>query len=112
MPIQHREMFVQIEINYRNMDKSDAVNGHIEQELGSAVGRFSERLTRVEVHLSDENAGKSGPDDKRVMFEARPRGMDPIAVEARDNDMYKAISEAAGKLRRALTTRFEKADAH
>ncbi|TVQ62893.1 MAG: ribosome-associated translation inhibitor RaiA [Phycisphaerales bacterium] len=111
MPIQHREMFVQIEINYRNMDKTDAINAHIEQELEAAIGRFADRLTRVEVHLSDENAGKSGPDDKRVMFEARPRGMDPLVVEAKDEDMYKAISDAAGKLRRILTTRFEKADA-
>ena len=36
--------------------------------------RFSAHITRVEVHLGDENAGKRGSDDKRCMMEARLEG--------------------------------------
>jgi len=33
----------------------------IEGEVERAMGRFSDRLTRPEVYLSDENADKGGP---------------------------------------------------
>mgnify|MGYP006172692853 CR=1 FL=1 len=48
--------------------------------VDDALARVSSRLTRVEVHLADENAGKGGADDKRCMIEARPAGQSPVAV--------------------------------
>lgn len=36
-----------------------AVNDRINYELK----RFADKITRIEVHLSDENAHKGGPDD-------------------------------------------------
>lgn len=101
---------MQIQINYRDIEKTDALEERVEHEVDRSLGRFAERLTRLEIHLADENAHKQGNNDKRVMIEARPRGMDPIAVEHHADDMYRAIAEAAAKLQRALTTRFEKHD--
>ena len=100
----------QIQINYRDIPKTDAMDERVEHELTHALGHLTQRLTRVEAHLADENGHKRGGQDKRVMLEARPRGMDPIAVEHHGDDMYKTIADAAGKLKRALTTRFEKHD--
>lgn len=97
-----------IEISYQNLPHSDALNEHIRQQLDSTIGRFADRVTRVEVHVGDVNAGKSGPDDKRCMMEARPAGADPMVVEAHHSDLHTAIADAAGKLRRVLDKHYSK----
>lgn len=103
---------MQIQFNFANLDASDALEDHVRAELSSTIGRFTDRITRIEVHISDVNGHrKSGPADKRCMLEARPNGMDPIVVESSTDDYNTAVSDAAGKLRRALTTKLEKAEA-
>lgn len=101
-------MAMQVLVNYSNVDKSDSLESHVRTQIDAQLGRFAARLTRVEAHISDENARKSGPTDKRCTLEARPAGMKPIAVESRAADFYAAVTEAAGKLSRALHTRFER----
>ncbi|MEO1007368.1 MAG: HPF/RaiA family ribosome-associated protein [Planctomycetota bacterium] len=98
-----------VEISYANVESSDALERHVHEQLEAAIGRFGDKLTRVEVHLADENSSqKAGGDDKRCTLEARPRGRDPITVEARADDYYPAVRDAAGKLRRALASRLER----
>jgi len=99
---------MQIETSYRDMDKSDAIEAKVREAVEKAVGRFGDRVTRVEVHLGDVNAHKKGPDDKRCMIEARPAGADPVVAEAHDEDLYKAIGLAADKIKTVLTKHFEK----
>ena len=103
---------MQIEINYRDGKSSPALDERIRESLTSILSHVSSRLTRVEVHLGDENAQKEGGGDKRCLLEARPKGLDPIAVEVFGDDFYSAVDDAAGKLRRALTRTFDKLDAH
>lgn len=67
-----------------------------------ALYRFSERITRVEVHLNDENSHKNGQDDKRCMMEARLEGRQPTAVTDQAASMHQAINGAAEKLCRAI----------
>jgi len=50
------------------------------------------------VHLSDENADKSGEHDKRCLMEARLEGRQPIAVTHRAATLDQAIDGAADKL--------------
>lgn len=99
-----------IEISYSGTERSDALDARVREAIQHALARFAERLTRVESHLSDNNAAKSGPDDKSVVLEARPRGMDPIVVKESGSDLYEAVRSAAQKLSRALEHRFERAD--
>ena len=99
---------MQIQINFNHVDSSDALEEHVREQLDSAIGRFGDRITRVEAHLADQNADKHGPDDKRVRLEARPAGRDPLMVEATGDDFYKVVHEAAGKLRRLLTSKLER----
>ena len=99
-----------IEINYRDIQKTDAIEDHIRSVLDDALKHLSDRITRIEVHVGDDRPSEDVPNDKRCMIEARPRGMDPIAIEVREDDLYGAVSEAAGKLQRALTRRFEKSE--
>lgn len=98
-----------IQYNYANVDSSDALQEHVEQQLESQVGHLYKHLTGFEVHIADENSSKKhGPADKRCTIEARPRGRDPITVEAHADDFYPAIRDAAHKLRSALTSRLER----
>jgi len=103
---------MQVQVNFGGIPSSASLNEHVENELQDQLGHLSDRLTRVEVHLGDTNsAEKRGQDDKRCLLEARPMKMDPIVVEHRSDDIHNAVTDAAGKLRRALTTRFEKQNA-
>jgi ribosome-associated translation inhibitor RaiA len=77
-----------------------------------ALSRFSDRLTRVEVHLSDENGPKSGPDAKRCMMEARLRGRQPITVTHRAETLGQAIDGAVDRLQRLLDSAIERLRAH
>ena len=100
-----------IEISYSGTERSEALDTHVHEQVSHGLEHFVDRLTRVEVHLSDDNAKKAGKRDKRCVLEARPRGMDPIAVTEEGDDFYQVIHDATRKLGRALSTRFEKADA-
>ena len=68
----------------------------------STLSRFREQITRVEVHLSDENAHKSAQDDKRCMMEARLEGQRPTAVTHQAANLDQAINGAADKLQRSI----------
>jgi hypothetical protein len=75
-------------------------------ETARVLDRFAASLTRVEVHLSDENSRKGGDADKRCAVEARPSRSRPITVTATAGTVETALSRALGKVRRALTTAF------
>ncbi|MEM1098359.1 MAG: HPF/RaiA family ribosome-associated protein [Planctomycetota bacterium] len=102
---------MQIQINYGDIDGSPALQERVEDRLEHALQHVAARVTRVEVHLRDDNAGKAGSNDKRAVMEARPAGFDPITVDHAGDDIYGVIDEAAGKLGRAVKKLFEKADA-
>jgi hypothetical protein len=98
---------VHIQVNTDdNIEGREALARRVEAEIKAALGRFEDRLTRVEVHLSDENAGKAGSDDKRCLIEARPAGLRPVAVSHRAATLEQAYAGAAGKLRNLLESTF------
>ncbi len=101
-----------IEISYQNIKHSQAVDDHINEHLSDRLARFGDKLTRIEVHLGDVNAGKPGPDDKRCMIEARPARHDPLVVEAHHSDLYRAINDATQKIERVLDKKFAKSSHH
>jgi len=72
--------------------------------ISEKLSRFSHQITRVEVHLSDENGDKEGFNDKRCMIEARISGMKPIAVINHANTHEQAVEGAVDKLKTSLDT--------
>ncbi|OFY52182.1 MAG: ribosomal subunit interface protein [Bacteroidetes bacterium GWF2_41_31] len=70
--------------------------------ISEELSRFSQQITRVEVHLSDEDGNKDGFIDKRCMLEARLAGMKPIAVTHHANTHEQAIDGAIDKLKASL----------
>ena len=73
-----------------------------EEIVVAALEKFGTRITRVEVHLSDENSHKERGDDKRCVMEARPAGHQPVAVNHVADTLEHAIIGAAEKLERLL----------
>ena len=92
----------------------DAVHGFesaqkfSEDTLEKALRGLSDKLTRVEVWISDENGNKGGPDDKRCTMEAHPKGRKPVGVKNNAGDIPAAIRGAANKLASALEHEFHK----
>jgi ribosome-associated translation inhibitor RaiA len=94
---------VQVLVNSDNHIKGgESLTERVEAIVTDAVGRFADRITRVEVHLNDVNADKGGARDKRCMMEARLGGLAPIAVTDEAGTLLEAIEGAADKLERAL----------
>jgi hypothetical protein len=86
----------------RNIRASESLAAQVEAAVIGALGRFADQVTRVEVHLSDENGAKSGTDDKRCMMEARLEDRPPTAVTHRAATLEQAMDGAAGKLARSI----------
>jgi hypothetical protein len=94
---------MQVHTNTDRHIKGDAgLAAHVEAVVAGALGRFTERTTRVEVHLSDENGARGGADDIRCLMEARLEGRPPTAVSHQAASVREAIDGAAGKLARAI----------
>ncbi len=94
-------MKIQVNTDH-NIEGHEALAAHVSSLVESALGRASEHITRVEVHLSDESAGKSGPDGKRCAMEARLHGRPPIAVSHQAATVHQAVNGAAEKLTRSI----------
>lgn len=76
---------------------------YITSVVEGSLAHFQQRITRVEVHLSDANGHKPGADDKRCVMEVRLEGQRPIAVSHRSGSVDEAINATAGKLRRLVS---------
>lgn len=101
---------MKIQVNTDNHVKGgEGLTRFVESVVEGALGRFAERLTRVEVHLSDENSSaKSGDNDMRCVMEARLAGMNPISVTQQDGSLERAIEGAAAKLEEVLNSTIER----
>ena len=94
---------MQVQINTdRNSKGPEELAQKVESALVSSLDRFTDRITRLEVHLGDENSHKSGADDKRCMIEARLKKLQPIAATHLAPTIDLAVAGAAEKLKRAL----------
>ena len=86
----------------KHVTSSMAFTDDISNRVRSKLQRYADHLTRIEVHLSDENALKSGPQDKRCKVEARMKGRDPLTVSHDAEELQQAIDGAMNKLTNAL----------
>ncbi len=103
---------MKIQVNTdRHTDGSAELIHHIETVVEDALERFAERITRVEVHLSDVNGSqKSGGNDKRCVMEARLAGLQPITVSDEGSSLDQALDGAADKLEKILHRTLERLD--
>lgn len=104
---------MQIQINTdNNITMSTGLGQRIETDTESTLSRFSDRITRVEIHLGDENAEKPGSADKRCTLQARPAGQQPIAVTHDAASVDEAFDGALHKLETRLQSAYARSEHH
>lgn len=85
-----------------NISGTEALAAKVAASVEDALDHFKDHITRVEVHLSDESKGKSGPHEQRCMLEARIEGRQPVAVTDHAETLEQAVNGAAKKLAHRL----------
>lgn len=104
---------MQVQFNAdKTIDGHERMQVYFSEVIAESFKRFEDKITRVEVHVGDENNDKFGVDDKRCMIEVRLSGKNPLAVTHHADTIEKAISGATDKMKKVLTTTFEKLKTH
>jgi DNA-directed RNA polymerase specialized sigma24 family protein/ribosome-associated translation inhibitor RaiA len=95
---------MQVHVNTgRHIEGSAQLTAEVERIVQPALARYGERITRVEVFLSDENSSqKFGDADKRCVIEARLGGLDPVTVSHQGSSVDQAVRGATDTLQKTL----------
>jgi ribosome-associated translation inhibitor RaiA len=94
---------VQIQVTTDNhVNGGEELRQQATATVEATLTRFAHQITRVEVHIGDENSHKSGGNDKRCVMEARLAGRQPVAVTHHAASIDEALDGAAERLERLL----------
>lgn len=96
---------MQIQINTdHSIEGHQALAEHLRDIVGKALSQLADHITRVEVHLSDEDgsARNRGQNAKRCLIEARLEGYRPLAATAHAATVHQSVADAADKLARIV----------
>ncbi len=96
-------MIVQINTD-KNIDGDERLQNYFSTQIEEDLEYYKSLITRVEVHLSDENGKKDGINDIQCLLEARLEAKQPIAVTNRADTVELAVSGALDKLKNSLET--------
>ena len=98
---------MQIHVNSDgNISADSRVVSFVSLEADRAIGRYKDRLERLEFHLSDVNSHKSGTHDKRCVVEARAAGRRPLVVSMAARNLRVSIRGSLTKLKNSLEKHF------
>jgi ribosome-associated translation inhibitor RaiA len=92
------------------IDGHAELTAHVEREVENVLSRFGDQVTRIEVHLSDESAGRSTGADIRCLVEARPAGRAPVTATDDADTVDQALRGAVHKLSRLLSSAAGRSD--
>lgn len=95
---------MQVQINTDSSTAGDEASAaRMRDAVEEALSRVRDAVTRVEVHLSDQDgSARSTTQEMRCMIEARLEGREPLAVTHSAATVDRAIEGAAGKLARVI----------
>ena len=96
----------------KNISGNKKLIAYVNTIIKDELVRVSDHITRIEVHLSDENGSKTGKYDKHCMLEARLKNRQPIAVASRAKTVEKAVNNALDKLKTSMETIFSRLRNH
>lgn len=85
-----------------NIQGTEALEALVKEKINHELKYFADNITRIEVHLSDQNANKGGADDIHCKIEARLEGKQPVIVIGKDSSKEIALNEAADKMKAKL----------
>jgi putative sigma-54 modulation protein len=83
------------------IDDTPELREHIERRLGFALGRFGDKVTRVSVHLVDQNGPKGGVDIRcKIQVHLHPHGT--LLIEQDEANPEHAVEVASIRLGQAI----------
>lgn len=88
----------------KNIQGTEILETHVSEKINQALKHFGDKITRIEVHLSDQNADKGGLDDIQCKIEARVEGIKPVIVVSKSGSKEKALDSAVDKMKSTLVT--------
>lgn len=94
-------MFIQIHAD-NQIESNNERDSKLEEQIRQRLARFEDRITDVEIHVSDINGPRGGAADLRATLEARINGIQPVAVTDNGATVDRAVLGAAKKAVRAL----------
>jgi len=80
---------------------TSAISSHVEARMRSALGPFSEWVSKATVRLTDVNADRGG-NDKRCSIVVALRRHGLAVADVTNQDLYAAVNKAADRIRRAV----------
>ena len=104
-------MIIQLNTD-KNLTIHSEYEAQITEKLNVDLERYTDYITRIEVHMTDENGSKGGVNDKKCLLEARLEGKQPIVTSDLGDTYDLALKGATEKLRNALNTTVSKMKAH
>ena len=96
---------MKIQVNTdRSIEGHEALAAHVSGVVEDTLSQLGEHVTRVEVHLADEDGAhhQNGQNDLRCTMEARLEGHHPLAVTAHAESLHRSVVSAADKLARVI----------
>ncbi len=88
----------------KNIDGDEKLQNYFTSQIEEELEKYKSLITRIEVHLSDENGKKDGMNDLQCLLEARLEARQPIAVTNQADTVELAVSGAIDKLKNSLET--------
>jgi ribosome-associated translation inhibitor RaiA len=95
-----------------NIEGGESLVELARDSVEDSLGHYRDRVTRVEVHFTDENSHKGGQADKRCAIEARPAGLKACAATHMADTIEQALDGALDKLQRVLEHSLGRLDDH
>jgi ribosome-associated translation inhibitor RaiA len=90
-------MVIQFETPH-SLNANEAFKAPLIAMLNEKLDRFNREISRLEVHLSDENGKKTGAGDKRCLLEAHIAAMPHVVVTDHSDSFEQAVDGASDKL--------------
>ena len=88
----------------KNIQGTEMLETYVSEIIRNGLKHYVDKITRIEVHLSDQNAEKVGIDDIQCKIEARVEGMKPVMVVSKSGSKEKALDDAIYKMKATLDT--------
>ncbi|MGE9311543.1 hypothetical protein ACLOAU_07850 [Niabella sp. CJ426] len=104
-------MIIQLHAD-RSLSIHEAYASKLSGVISRELDRFADLLTRVELHLADENAQRKTKEDKKCTIEAKLKSKHPVAVTNHGDTYDNAVTGAILKLKASLNTIIGKMQNH
>jgi ribosomal subunit interface protein len=95
---------MKLSVKGHHLDVSEPLRAYAERRVGLGFGEFADRVTGIEVRISDVN-GPRGGIDKNCAITLIVRRVGVVFAQARGGDAYSTIDSAASRVRSVLVSR-------